>query len=129
MQQPSRRLANFAAPDGTVITLGGRSRVAVRFSDDRREVTLLSGEAFFAVAHNPRQPFLVAVERNRIRDIGTKFEVSRGDAEIRVGVLEGRVEVTQQSASPAAGGRRGAGCRVDAAGCTAGVGRRAGDSR
>ncbi len=97
------QIRNFALPDGTVITLGGRSRVAVRFSDERREVTLLSGEAFFAVAHNPRQPFLVAVERNRIRDIGTKFEVSRGDAEIRVGVLEGRVEVAQRSAGPAAG--------------------------
>jgi len=93
-------IRDFALPDGTVITLGGRSRASVRFSDERREVTLLRGEAFFAVAHNPHQPFLVAVEGSRIRDIGTRFEVRRGDAEIRVGVLEGRVEVAQQPGSP-----------------------------
>jgi transmembrane sensor len=95
-------IRDIALPDGTVMTLGAGSSAAVRFNAERREVTLLRGEAFFSVGHRLQQPFLVMVERNVVRDVGTKFEVRRGSAEIRVGVLEGRVEVAQQSAQAGA---------------------------
>ncbi len=58
-------------------------------------MTLTAGEAFFSVAGNPARPFLVVVGDKQVRVLGTKFEVRRDEADLRVSVVEGTVEVTQ----------------------------------
>jgi RNA polymerase sigma factor (sigma-70 family) len=88
-------------PDGSRMTLGARSSIDVRFDDDRREVSLEEGEAFFSVTHDAERPFFVAVGNNVVRVVGTEFDVRKGRAEIRVGVLEGVVEVGARSAAGA----------------------------
>lgn len=95
------QLRDITLPDGSLVTLGGRSRIATDFSDSQRHVTLLEGEAFFAVSKDPARPFYVAVGDRLIRVVGTQFDVRHGVGLVRVAVLEGVVEVLQAEA-PAA---------------------------
>lgn len=79
--------------DGSRLTLGADSKAAVDFSDKARHVRLSSGEAFFDVASDPRRPFFVEAGAVKIRVVGTKFDVNRSAAGVRVAVLEGKVRV------------------------------------
>lgn len=79
--------------DGTEITLGANSSLAVAFRRHERRVTLTSGVAFFSVVKNPSRPFIVLAGDEEVRDVGTQFEVRREPTGMRVAVLEGTVEV------------------------------------
>ena len=85
--------------DGSVIRLGPGSRLATTAytaSPDRspgsfaRQVTL-HGEAFFAIATNEEQPFLVVTPAGTARALGTRFHLSAHADELAVVVVEGRV--------------------------------------
>lgn len=79
--------------DGSTVTLGARSEISAQFSQSSRQVTLLEGEAFFEVAHDPSRPFYVEADDTLVRVVGTKFDVKRGAGVVHVSVLEGVVEV------------------------------------
>lgn len=79
--------------DGSVVTLGAKSRIDTEFTSTRRQVTLLEGEAFFEVAKDPSRPFFVAAQDTLVRVVGTKFDVKRSADIVHVSVLEGVVEV------------------------------------
>jgi transmembrane sensor len=81
--------------DGSEITLGARSSLEVAFRLHERRVALTSGLAFFSVSKNPSRPFIVLVADKEVRVVGTKFEVRRDPAGVRVSVVEGTVEVMQ----------------------------------
>lgn len=125
---------NFSAssvPDSTIVatadnqplTLPDGSRVWLRqnaaltfpahFSEKTRQVQL-SGEAYFQVAHNPAQPFQVALPNgDQVQVLGTEFGVclspdgSRTDVSVRSGKVrfspkekpEGTVLTARQSAT------------------------------
>jgi ferric-dicitrate binding protein FerR (iron transport regulator) len=63
--------------DGTEVWLNATSRLRFpfTFSGDKREV-YLEGEAFFTVAENAKQPFIVHTEKSDIQVLGTTFNVS-----------------------------------------------------
>lgn len=82
-------------PDASQATLGALSAMEVAYSETERRVALIAGEAFFAVEPDAARPFVVVVADAEIRALGTKFEVRRSRAGVRVSVLEGKVEVTQ----------------------------------
>jgi len=86
--------------DGSHLFIGAKSAVAVRVDDHRREVDLQRGEAFFEVAKDRHRPFIVRAGDTVIRVVGTKFNVSRIGDEVRVNVLEGRVEVRKRPLVP-----------------------------
>jgi transmembrane sensor len=90
-------LRTVALPDGSTVYLGGKSRIQVKFSDSERRVRLLSGEALFEVRHNPARPFVVDAGDELVRDVGTQFDVNRSDASVRVFVLQGSVEVSDNT--------------------------------
>lgn len=92
-------------PDGSLVTLGAKSKIEVDFAEDRRLVKLLAGEAFFAVAKDSARPFHVLAGRTNVRVVGTKFNVNRSSEAVRVAVLEGVVQVTGPALDPAADGR------------------------
>jgi transmembrane sensor len=79
--------------DGSEVVLGAGSNVVVRYSNEVRSVILNSGEAFFTVVKDARRPFVVTIDQKSVRAVGTKFEVRRRAAEVRVAVTEGIVEV------------------------------------
>lgn len=74
-------------PDGSDMTLNTASAVAVDFKEGRRRITLLAGEAYFDVYHDPAHPFVVAGPFSEVEAKGTAFDV-RADAGHDVVVLE-----------------------------------------
>lgn len=79
--------------DGSTIALNARSRVAVRYSESKRFIELLEGQALFRVAKNPSRPFIVRSGLADIRAVGTEFDVHRGPEGTVVTVVEGRIAV------------------------------------
>ncbi|HLP13294.1 MAG TPA: FecR family protein [Flavobacteriales bacterium] len=79
--------------DGTVVTVNPNSHF-VALHKNRREYKL-SGNAYFDVKHDDKNPFIIHVNNLCIKDIGTSFSVE-GDPKddvIRVNVTEGEVQL------------------------------------
>jgi transmembrane sensor len=79
--------------DGSVVRLAPASHLRVASSDSAREVTL-DGRAFFVVAKMPDRPFVVHTQAGNARVLGTRFELSTRDKDLRLVVVEGRVALT-----------------------------------
>lgn len=80
--------------DGSRIALNSNSKVKIEFSESKRTVRLLRGEAFFEVAHNQERPFVVIAGDNQVTAVGTTFEVRYEPDHIDVTLVEGKVNVT-----------------------------------
>jgi transmembrane sensor len=79
--------------DGSLVTLGGASRIRVDYREARRNIWLESGEAHFEVERDASRPFVVTSSNLRVTAIGTAFTVRADDARTVVSVTEGVVEV------------------------------------
>jgi transmembrane sensor len=90
--------------DGSSITLGGQTKLLVTFSQQRRSVELIEGQAWFTVAHNLRWPFVVAAGDGTITAVGTAFLVTRDSDRVVVTVTEGVVEVSARPTSKISSG-------------------------
>jgi len=84
-------------PDGSTITLNTNSRVMVTFTEGRRLIQLVRGEALFDVAHNPQRPFVVLAGERRVTALGTFFEVRVDPNRTRVVLVNGHVVVDRGS--------------------------------
>lgn len=80
-------------PDRSTMAINSASRVEVAYADNRREVTIEAGEAWFQVAKDRDRPFVVSAGRVRVQAVGTAFSVRRRDGGVEVMVTEGVVEV------------------------------------
>lgn len=81
--------------DGTVVWLNSESelRYPTSFVGEKREV-FLTGEGYFSVAHDEKQPFIVVSSDIYTKVYGTEFNVrSYGDEEVHVTLVQGRVSV------------------------------------
>lgn len=84
-------------PDGSVAYLNTDTAIAVDYTDARRRVRLLYGEALFEVRKDSHRPFDVLALDGRTTAVGTAFAV-RDDAETAtVTVTEGIVTVASPS--------------------------------
>ncbi|MBO1324464.1 FecR domain-containing protein [Acetobacter sp. TBRC 12305] len=81
--------------DGSAVTLGPRSAIAVKMTPDGRHVRLLRGEALFDVHHDAERPFSVQAEDVETTDIGTVFDVRMQRNATTVAVRQGAVHVRQ----------------------------------
>ncbi|TKG93639.1 DUF4974 domain-containing protein [Puteibacter caeruleilacunae] len=83
--------------DGTRVWMNSESslRYPVAFVGKKRVVDL-QGEAFFEVAHNEKQPFIVRTEGQQIKVLGTSFNVKAysREANIQTTLAEGRIQLT-----------------------------------
>jgi transmembrane sensor len=79
--------------DGSVISLGGDTRIEVAMSENVRAIELTKGEALFKVAKDAARPFKVRAGDATIVAVGTEFNVERDSDRAVVSVTEGRVEV------------------------------------
>ena len=84
---------NLTLVDGSSVLLNTDSVVEVSYSDEFRDIRLIRGEAHFAVAPNPEQPFRVFAGTGRVMAVGTAFSVYLRDETVDVTVTEGRVEL------------------------------------
>lgn len=79
-----------ALADGSALVLNTDSAVKLDYADERRGVTLLSGEAYFEVQADKDRPFVVTTEHGSVRVVGTRFSVKTGAA-TQVNVASGIV--------------------------------------
>jgi len=76
--------------DGTRLTLASGTEVRVRFTRHARDVELRHGTLFADITHEGR-PFRIDTGDARITDLGTRFEVTKKPAAVRVVVESGAV--------------------------------------
>lgn len=88
--------------DGSIVELNTDSLVEVRYSEGRRDLRLVRGQALFEVAHDRSRPFVVEAAGQRITALGTAFDVRLDGEEMRVTLIEG--SVTVEGARPARSG-------------------------
>lgn len=81
-------------PDGTVVTVNTDSSLRVQFYPQKREVRLLQGEAYFAVAPQGDHSFIVKAANTEIRVVGTAFNVRAAPSNTYIAVNEGVVQVS-----------------------------------
>lgn len=88
-------------PDGTHVMLNACSSISYpeKFTGDQRDVRL-DGEAFFKVARNEKQPFVVNLENLNVKVLGTEFNIKayKGDIIQMVSVESGKVQVDMPEA-------------------------------
>lgn len=88
-----QRLVRLA--DGSTVRLDTASRIAVRLRGNERRVELVSGQALFDVRPDAARPFVVNAGDTAVTALGTRFDVRRLGAEVRVILIEGRVRVDE----------------------------------
>ena len=79
--------------DGSKVELNTATVVRTAVSDNRREIWLDQGEAYFEVAHLNGRPFIVHAANRTVTVLGTKFSVRREGDKVTVAVIEGRVRI------------------------------------
>ncbi len=95
--------------DGSVVTLGPDSAIAVNFNDYRRDINLLAGMGYFQVAPDTSRPFSVFTGPLRATALGTAFDVSNDANIVTVSVDHGLVEMQAPDSAIAAGEQLGEG--------------------
>lgn len=79
--------------DKSVASINSGTQVEVRLTQQKRQVLLKTGEAWFEVAKDKTKPFIVEAGEVRVRAVGTAFGVRRYNNGAEVLVTEGTVEV------------------------------------
>jgi transmembrane sensor len=80
--------------DGTRVVLNTDTRIEVNYDERARRVRLIRGEAWFDVSKRPAWPFIVSVDGQEIRALGTSFIVRHDDTQgLSVTLVEGRISV------------------------------------
>ncbi len=96
-QSTTKITRSLTLPDGSTVLLNRNSSIRFpdTFSGETREVTL-TGEAFFDVKPNPKQPFIIHAQDTDVRVVGTSFGVRAYDRNVRISVKTGRVLVRKK---------------------------------
>ena len=93
---------SLVLPDGTGVWLNAASSITypVVFNARERKVKV-TGEVYFEIVHNARQPFRIMVKNEVVEDIGTHLNINAYDDEstINTTLLEGSIKVSKGSAS------------------------------
>lgn len=89
---------SFNLPDGTVAYLNSGSVLSYPLPYDKKERRVtLTGEAYFKVARNLEQPFIVSVanDRMRVKVLGTEFNIQayKDDDEVQTTLVSGSINI------------------------------------
>lgn len=98
-RSPSGEVTAFQLADGSNVWLDSDAAINISFTNERRGVELVSGRAFFAVAPNPRRPFVVSTKGGTATAVGTAYSVSQEADKVVVVVEEGHVRTATGSSS------------------------------
>lgn len=79
--------------DGSRISLNTATRLTIDYDGQARRVKLTAGEALFEVAKRPDWPFIVTAANRTITALGTAFVVRRGQDDLAVTLVEGKIAV------------------------------------
>ena len=105
VEQPSPHIESAAhvrsltLDDGTRVSVDVDTELDVQFTESERHVRLVRGRAVFDVAHDAGRPFVVAAGNERVKAVGTRFQVTRTAAETVVTLAEGVVTVSSAASA------------------------------
>jgi transmembrane sensor len=89
-------------PDGSKVWLNAASTIKfpTAFAKNERQVEL-TGEAYFEVAHNTKQPFYVNMKGMTVQVLGTHFNINAYEDEeaVKTTLLEGKVKIVNRQSS------------------------------
>lgn len=75
IHSPVNTKTRFFLPDGTQGWLQANSRINYTLVDNKQREVELQGDAYFDVAKNEKQPFVVSTNSFKVRVLGTRFNV------------------------------------------------------
>lgn len=82
-------------PDGSEVHMNVSTELVLHYQAHRRQLTLLKGEATFAVQTDKNRPFIVDAGQVQVEVTGTVFNVRRhAQGNVEVAVTEGSVQVS-----------------------------------
>ena len=81
----------FTLPDSTEVVLAPGSELEFRMKRNVRLARMSCGKVYFNVHRNYSVPFIINAVDGYVRVLGTQFQVSRDNAEVRVDVAGGKV--------------------------------------
>ncbi|MFT4092239.1 MAG: FecR domain-containing protein [Niabella sp.] len=83
-------------PDGSVVQLnaGSSLQYPLHFTGSQRNVAL-TGEAYFEVSRNEKQPFIVHTAQQQVRVLGTVFNINAYNSREATTLVSGKVAVKQ----------------------------------
>lgn len=97
---PAGQRINLVLPDGTQVWLNAMTTIKYPVDFNTKErIVLVDGQAYFEVAKNKQQPFIVKSPHAKIEALGTKFDVLDYSGEyenFETMLLEGSVRVSLQ---------------------------------
>ncbi len=95
---PNGKTFQIALPDGTNVWMnaGSSLKYPTYFSGSERAV-VLTGEAYFEVAHNEKMPFKVFSNGQQVEVLGTHFNIRAYENEpvLKTTLLEGKIKITE----------------------------------
>ncbi len=88
----------ISLPDGSAVVLhaGSKLEYPAEFTGESRDV-VLSGEAYFDIAHNPAKPFIIHTGKVKTTVLGTAFNIKSDGKQVIVSVTRGKVKVEDES--------------------------------
>lgn len=97
LSTPRKGQYKMTLPDGTKVWLNAESslKYPTQFTENERVVEL-TGEGYFEVAHNAKKPFIVNARHQKLKVLGTKFNINSYENEtaIQTTLVSGKVELT-----------------------------------
>jgi transmembrane sensor len=103
MSTPNGGQYQLKLPDGTIVYLNAASSITypVVFSGETRTVKI-TGEAYFEVASNARQPFIVETPKDNIKVLGTRFNVNAyaNEEAAKISLIAGSIKVNDRVLKP-----------------------------
>jgi len=75
IESPLDSKTRFFLPDGTQGWLQANSKLKFEFLENKQRSVDLEGDAYFDVARNEQQPFVVSTNDFKVRVLGTRFSV------------------------------------------------------
>ncbi|MFC4313787.1 FecR family protein [Steroidobacter flavus] len=94
-RSPLNQVSEVALPDGSTVWLDAGAAIDISFTGQRRDVALLHGRAFFAVAPDSSKPFRVEACDGSATAVGTAYSVALEESQVTVAVEEGHVRIAK----------------------------------
>jgi ferric-dicitrate binding protein FerR (iron transport regulator) len=100
---PDGHMYSITLSDGTVVHMNSATslRFPFAFNGSNREVHI-EGEAYFSVAHNAKQPFIVHSKGGDVTVLGTGFNINTYDNRFMVSLVSGKVSVKHKNGAKVA---------------------------
>ncbi|SDH36695.1 FecR family protein [Chitinophaga filiformis] len=98
---PRGGVFQVSLPDGSHVWLNAASSLKYPLKFKGTRTVILNGQAYFEIAPNPRQPFIVKVNEMEVQVLGTSFDIMAYNDEqvVNTTLVEGAVKVLQGETS------------------------------